>query len=80
MESNPDVHVGRGGAANIAHLSNDEVAAARRENAAWEAVVAEERRAVRTPAGFAERGRKWLVGLREGKGAKGRPASERLSE
>jgi len=59
------------------------VAAARRDNvAAWEPApaVPEDRRETRTPAGLAERGKNWLFGLREGKGAKGRPASERASE
>lgn len=71
LESTSEVHVGRGGAANVVKLSEEELEAARLEAEAWEQALAEEKgagdAAGKTDIGLVARGKKWLVGMK-GKG------------
>jgi len=51
--------VGRGGVANVFTLSQDEIAAAKRDNERWESPIGDEPRGTRDK-GLAEKGKEWL--------------------
>jgi hypothetical protein len=59
--SNSRAHVGRGGVANVFQPSQDEVAAASRDNEVWESAVGDEPKVLRDK-GLAEKGKEWLFG------------------
>ncbi len=59
--SSHDVHVGRGGAANVFKPTPEEIEKARRENEQYESAIAAERGAFREK-GLADKGKEWLFG------------------
>jgi len=56
-----DVHVGRGGAANVFKPTPEEIEKAKRENEQYESVIAEGR-GVSHERGLADKGKEWLFG------------------
>lgn len=59
-ESESKTHVGRGGVANVFQLSQDEIAAATRDNE-MECLIGDEPRGI-LDKGLAEKGKEWLFG------------------
>lgn len=66
-ESDSKTHVGRGGAANVSSPSQDDIAAAKRDNERWESAIASENKGTRNK-GLAEKGKEWLFGVEGGRG------------
>jgi hypothetical protein len=64
-ESDSKTHVGRGGLANVYNPSQDEIAAAKRDNEGWESAIADEPKGTKDK-GLAEKGKEWLFGVKEG--------------
>ena len=53
--------MGRGGVANVFQPSQDEIAAAKRDNERWDSTIRDEPKVPRDK-GLAEKGKEWLFG------------------